>query len=808
MQIIEGDRDYSKFPLRFLKLSQLAIQYLKYENILTVQDLLDIMNDGYTVVLKGAPKTIDDEINHKLISFIRKFGPNSSKRGSSFDLEADSSLPEYPSTTPIQKSVFATSSSVNSEIIPVHNEESNDSLLKNEKEVNYKWVPIESLGLSRRTFNSLKRIGIDNIGDVLSLIERGALGNIRNIGEKSENEIAQALKQFVHLPEHESSLEILPDDLELSESNNQLDRPLSSSLQILDDVSIAILDIYLPEDIINNLNSIGITTIGPLRAFYQKLTTFLSPNNHIFMESVFRSLWQKIFNRVDKGFIHKKVIINGGDIVTFLEKSPKTIEEQSNFLHVLNQIYKYSTIDDELKYVIQSLSTRDSRLFFTHIVQHKTLESIGNEEGVSRERIRQIIEKCSRQINYFLNSSLLVNIQTACLIAQDLGDDLSKDLWKSILIDKKLLTNDLLYENINSFDLLCALIISNRSSKFIPHISEGLRSLLGAKNKSSLRFLRLTSSQIKPQIREIRRVVSFTCGINIDQATNILRCSAIETKNILLSLGYIEVLPGWFSFSKKNLPLGRSPIRKAGLIMVEACGVLPFEEFCDGLRRHISRHFDSIANPIVIKHALKLFGFSIENDLVSWSSPISGVMMESERIILDLFKENGPILSFQEIVDFYLKNGYSAQTATIRIMSLSPIIEKVETGYYKLRGTRHSYEDLEIVKGRQEVYSKNPEVIYGLDGLVRYQITLTTWCLSGVVSISRSCQPLPDLTNGWNIYVENSSESYGKAKRDDTLIWGLSPAFNALSVKMGDRVELVFNAWEEPKVTVRLVNDK
>jgi DNA-directed RNA polymerase subunit alpha len=58
-------------------------------------------------------------------------------------------------------------------------------------------IPIEQLDLSVRVFNSLKRTGITNVGEILELLERGddALLTIRNFGEKSLAELKERLQE-------------------------------------------------------------------------------------------------------------------------------------------------------------------------------------------------------------------------------------------------------------------------------------------------------------------------------------------------------------------------------------------------------------------------------------------------------------------------------------------------------------------------------------------------------------------------------------------------------------------------------------
>jgi len=64
-------------------------------------------------------------------------------------------------------------------------------------------TPIETLDLSVRVFNSLKRTGITTIGEVLEMLDRGpdAMLAIRNFGEKSLDELVTRLKEKGYLPQ-------------------------------------------------------------------------------------------------------------------------------------------------------------------------------------------------------------------------------------------------------------------------------------------------------------------------------------------------------------------------------------------------------------------------------------------------------------------------------------------------------------------------------------------------------------------------------------------------------------------------------
>ena len=62
-------------------------------------------------------------------------------------------------------------------------------------------TPVESLDLSVRVFNSLKRTGITTVGDVLELLEKGdqAVMSIRNFGEKSLDELRLKMREKGYL---------------------------------------------------------------------------------------------------------------------------------------------------------------------------------------------------------------------------------------------------------------------------------------------------------------------------------------------------------------------------------------------------------------------------------------------------------------------------------------------------------------------------------------------------------------------------------------------------------------------------------
>lgn len=60
-------------------------------------------------------------------------------------------------------------------------------------------VPVEDLDLSIRAYCAIKRAGIDNVKELIDHIEETGLSNIRGIGELSESEIMDKLKQMKYI---------------------------------------------------------------------------------------------------------------------------------------------------------------------------------------------------------------------------------------------------------------------------------------------------------------------------------------------------------------------------------------------------------------------------------------------------------------------------------------------------------------------------------------------------------------------------------------------------------------------------------
>jgi hypothetical protein len=177
----------------------------------------------------------------------------------------------------------------------------------------------------------------------------------------------------------------------------------------------------------------------------------------------------------------------------------------------------------------------------------------------------------------------------------------------------------------------------------------------------------------------------FAGGIRLVEASEILRLTEDATRHELERLGLEPIISGWFSFTHLDRHSLKSPLRNAGLKMLSACPCMSLDAFCDGLLHHISRSYSSLASRPVLFHYLRLLGFEISDGQVTTYVPCMGALSKPERCFVDLVAKLGGIVKYAEVVEYFHAQGLSRPSATI-MLKTSPIVEKVETGLYKIRG--------------------------------------------------------------------------------------------------------------------------
>lgn len=661
-------------------------------------------------------------------------------------------------------------------------------------------ISLDDLKLPTRIRHSLGRCGVSSLQDLLDLFANKKIYEIKNIGELSIDIINKSIEEFLisnnaRFPNKKNGEE--------KEGTEKLPRKILD--QILFDLPIYLIADFTKNNELLSIISKNIRTFGELgkvSTFYENLVN----SEEQLINMLILILEKKVKDLINSGKLNPNVKIKNQKIKNIIEFNPENNYKKITKISFLKIVLLKDCLNNELNDLFGGIDERRRVIFLKYYLEKNTLESISKDFNVTRERIRQILQKINRDFRREINKNPYIYIQMGLIVANDLGSELSKDIWKSELIKLKILSDEIIFNDFDAFDVYCSILLNKEISSGIIKSTDNISIILNSPSDFSLNLIKLLDIVTNEHRKEIKKIVGFTGGIHITQAAKIINQPIKATKNILHNLGLKEIISDWYAFYNHNDLGQKSPITNAGLLMIKICGILKLEIFLDGLRRYISRHYESIAPIEVIKFTLLLLGFSIDdNDNVAWDKEINIELSNSEKCLIILLSEKGPIVSFQEIVAYYLDNNFSRPTATSQIMARSPIIERIDTGYYKIRGFKHTWENLNSVMERQQKYAKDAEVIYGVDGLVRYRINLDSWGSGGVINIKLSDLPLPNFDEGWRVYV--NGENVGKAKRDEFLIWGLSPALAALNAHIGDRLELEFNSWNEPFINARIINE-
>lgn len=662
-------------------------------------------------------------------------------------------------------------------------------------------IPLSELHLSARLHNPLMRAGCNTVAKLRQVVENNSIWKISNLGEKSIAEIKQKLQIFlasINSSENNAS-KSQSSDHKLPETPNQP----SFDINLIADLSLHLLPANcLPKDQANKLAEAGIETIGQLNNILQNFHTFIYPNRllPIRMIDLFK---RRLSQQVRDGTLSADLQIGGQNLDEYLNHTPADPEDIQNYLVALKPLVNFDNLEQELGYVFSNLTSREEALYLKYHLKNMTLESLGQEENVTRERIRQIISNARTKIMGKLSGIRLDYLHTALAIGKKLEGELSISRWKAELQNNKLLEKK---SSTKTIDRFLSIIKDKNLPEDIFNIPENVALVLNGATDIPVFVIRALNDIPKEKFREVERIIKFTAGIQKSRAIEILGCLPEEINGILEYRGLKEVKSDWFSIREIPEKKSRLPLREAGLRMWHYCGPLEFETFYEGLQRYVSRHYDTLAPAEIVVHYLEKVGFQIEGGHVLYEGNDTARLSKSEEMAVQIIDELGPVVSFLELVDGFLTRGYSAASATSKVMGGSAVVERVESGFYKKRGVSISDEDLKVAKTRQETVEREPIILITADGKVCYQTTVNTWALGGVLSIGKLSEYLPDLSDGCPVYVKD--KNCGKITGSENLIWGLSTAFKELGVKFGDYIELEFDKKKRLKVQIKILQKR
>ena len=626
---------------------------------------------------------------------------------------------------------------------------------------------IEYLDLSLRTYNQLRRAGIDTIKDLLNAINENQIQDIRGIGIKSYDEIINQIKNF----------KIIDDSIRQSDmQKNNKQNPES-----------------------NNLN-IGL---------YCQLTSKT-------YEDAISDQQQLIQKQILYGLLHPKVLIfekTLGDIIS--RQGEDIVEFKSSFSIILNSF----SISEELAELTDQISFRSLSIFLLRYgFVRKTLKEISINYEVTRERVRQIcsrvetrvISRANRKTEKRVGRIPFVRMQTGLLLAEEMGNEITFNKWEGLLVRSGLLGN-VKVSNIEDKNILefywaiCNLFSQNKIKGFT--IPENLRCavdlLIQNKPDVPAKDILVLQDLQKSISKTIFRHLRYSGSVNAKWLADDVHLPIQELEDILVAYDFINVERDWFIRKRKNKneELNVNEVFEHALRkMTQYCGPLSIEEICSGLRHAVSRTSFPVPPPKVMVEILNIRGYIQEDQLWYWNGEIDEETNGGEDIILNCLREYGPVIHHSEIAQAFIESDYSfpAMHGTLR---KSPIFEKIDYALYKLRGEKISYEDIDRARNEGDRIPVDLEVRPLITGEIQVFGSL------GVLSVGTGVfysENLPNLTGVWNCFVNKTQ--YADIEAMESEIHGLLKPIENLQCKIGDRICMTFNTWNR-SVKIDKVDD-
>jgi hypothetical protein len=553
----------------------------------------------------------------------------------------------------------------------------------------------------------------------------------------------------------------------------------------------------LPFLVSPTLSNAGTGTAGTLSTI-QTLVNSGSPE---------RLRWSQIHKTLTEelqaGRLHSGVQMGGSTIAEWLQLDPEQLDghDLRRICNTFELKLESLTIGDELQEIINRLNDRHKAVLIARFGRsQQTLQEVADGVHVTRERIRQIERKAKNAVAKWFTIQCPWRLQTALLLAKDLGEHISLPKWESILAERNLIErlpfpdkNEKILE-LNSLELVLVLLEANlgaESPECTFRIPDNLRGVLKYPDfaadeiKASKALSKKELGMIRRQCRNAGAVSAILLGRKLK-----IRVSAIS--KALGTHGYVSLDEEWLTLKPSpGTPISShySAFQVNVLKMLAVCGPLSIKEIRQGLQNHTSRFDFAVPPTTILRKVLPLYGFALNSDncvQLGKGQRIRVKPSAGERIVLDLIKERGPVVTFQELAEEFTRRNRS-QPLLPTTLRYSVLFRRVDTGLYALRGTRITREDIEAATARRPVVEQDSSLKFSSNGIITWEINVGTYGLGGTIPAGEAAQ----LAGEWETLAEKTET--GQIKVGEQQIWGLAKAFRKLGVTVGDRIALQFD---------------
>ena len=414
---------------------------------------------------------------------------------------------------------------------------------------------------------------------------------------------------------------------------------------------------------------------------------------------------------------------------------------------------------------------------------HRTLETIGEASNVTRERVRQVVAKCTRAL------------QAREVVPRALKRTIAIIKANAPIAQSSL--DRLLEENGLATDGFCADGIRRAARAFgapFPFcVREGVDPLIIQDRYADLPDRLLGSAKIE---------VAAHGAIVDDQLVEICReisgrMFEVEFPHaVLRSDDTFQTLPDCPEWWWRPASAGRGRNRLVNTItkVLAACPSIPLRELREACRRHVRTNH--IAPPTRVMRAIcsSLPFLRIQADVVeripeglNWDD----VLNPSEKLVLEIFKRRGSVLDSYTVSEEGIALGINENSLTI-YKTYSPILWRPFAGYYAVVGSDIPVGLIEELERRKDRPTK-PTLEFGWTAdhriLIARRITDGIW-LSGIAGIPSAVQKF--VADDFSLFTFGK-HGLGSVTIREGNMFGLKPFLRMFGGDPGDILVLLFD---------------
>jgi hypothetical protein len=617
---------------------------------------------------------------------------------------------------------------------------------------------IETLGLSVRATNVLRRNNYHLVGDLDGLgVEM--LAALHHVGGTTVDEVVQASVRAMtqtSMPEHRPTQQVADVPSSLKEE------PAEQGWRIPDefaDSPIATLGLQSKTQLA--LESRGITTLRHLDGFtieslQTKLYVAAGPARRI--ASALESLLS-----MDPSWLRLASPVAEADAFVLPTCGPEVLEALS----------EADGISGELMVLLGDLGDRDRHFVLARWCyfndEQPTLDSLANEAGVTRERVRQIVDRAEQR----LQTARLVLPQASLLVAalRDAGGVMSTRQFQERVAQRELCTDVgpiRTLPHLSRLGLIPRIALDSNWQLWVTGPGEEL-----VKSGKLPSVLDRVSRYLRRQLR------MRSC---IDAGTLPARLPFGADHALMLAVrGSTRV--EWAGSYGIPVPLTRSKLTNAALKLLAVSQSVSLEQAYSALERTLG---PMVPPPEALERILSLHPqISVEQDRIRADASLNAekVLSPAEHTAVALFAAGGNVLLAGNFFDGMVRSGFSVAMASVVLRK--PYVRRIGAGIYGLRG-RSIHRDTVRARVQERSRERNRNVVaserVGDKIVVRYR--LTRFSRNGVLAQPKE---LRDISGIWVSHFPDEHDE-SPLKMDNGFVWTILPWLKKLKAKEGDFV--------------------